>query len=305
LVHERARAAAIAVAACALLVPVAAAEGATALDEVMTYIHHPPESARDVRYVYQWQVLQTALEKTRRKWGPYRMVASEVMTERRQAYELRNATGKLTVMYLGSTPEFERELLPVRIPVDRNLGGYDIFLIRTGEQARFDAVRTLADLKTFTYGLGLGWIDVEILKSNGFHVVTGSSYDGLFEMLVSRRFDVFLRSAVEILDEYDQQQPEMRDLRIEDRLILYYPWPMYFWFAQTPEGRRLAERAEAGMRLMLADGSYDEIFSRFQRSKIERLHLKTRTIYRIENPLLSPETPLADKRLWFDPRTYR
>ena len=304
--HERARASPIVVAACALLLPSPAATHATPrADDVMTYVHHPPESPRDVRYLYQWQVLRTALEKTRRKWGPYRMVTSEVMTERRQAYELRNATGKLTVMYLGTTPEFERELLPVRIPVDRNLGGYGIFLIRAGEQARFDAVRTLADLKAFTYGLGLGWIDVEILKSNGLNVVTGSSYDGLFEMLVNRRFDVFLRSAVEVLDEYEQHKTDLRDLRIEDSLILYYPLPMYFWFAQTPEGRLLAERTEAGMRIMLADGSYDEIFDRFQRSKIERLHLKTRTTYRIENPLLGPETPLADKRLWFDPKTYR
>ena len=304
--HERAGAIATAVVACAALAaPGAASTPAPPPEEVMTYIHHPPESARDVRYAYQWEVLRAALEKTKAKWGPYRMVASEVMTERRQAYELRNATPNLTVMYLGTTPDFERELLPVRIPVDRNLGGYGIFLTRAGEQARFDAVRGLDDLKKFTYGLGLGWIDVEILRSNGFRVVTGSSYDGLFEMLVNHRFDVFLRAAVEILEEYEQRKPEMRDLRIEDSLILYYPLPMYFWFAKTVEGRRLAERTEAGMRIMLADGSYDEIFDRFQRSKIERLHLKTRTVYRIDNPFLGPETPLADTRLWFDPRTYR
>jgi len=135
--------------------------------------------------------------------------------------------------------------------------------------------------------------------------VTGSSYDGLFEMLVNRRFDVFLRAAVGFLGEYERRRPELSDLRIEDGLILYYPLPMYFWFAKTLQGRRLAERTEAGMRIMLADGSYDEIFDRFQRSKIERLQLKTRTTYRIDNPFLGPETPLADKRLWFDPRTYR
>ena len=280
--HERARAAAIAVVACAVLVPRTAVTRATPAEEVMTYIHHPPESARDVRCAYQWEVPRAALEKTKPEWGPYRMVASEVMTERRQAYELRNATPNLTVMYLGTTPDFERELVPVRIPVDRNLGGYGIFLVRAGEQARFDAVRGLDDLKKFTYGLGLGWIDVEILRSNGFRVVTGSSYDGLFEMLVNRRFDVFLRAAVEILEEYER--PELRDLRIEEGLILYYPLPMYFWFAKTPQGRRLAARAETGMRIMLADGSYDEIFDRYQRSKIERLHLKTRTTYRIDNP---------------------
>lgn len=311
MVHERARATPIALAACALLAPAAALRSAPApvtaapRDGVMTYIHHPPESARDVRYLYQWEVLRTALEKTHAKWGPYRLVAGEVMTERRQAYELRNATGNLTVMYLGTTPEFERELVPVRIPVDRSLGGYCVFLVRAGEQARFDAVRTLDDLRQFTYGLGLGWIDVEILRASGFNVVTGSSYDGLFEMLVNRRFDVFLRGAVEILDEYDQRREELRDLRIEDSLLLYYPLPMYFWFAKTPEGQRLAQRAEAGLRLMLADGSYDEIFDRYQRAKIERLHLKTRKAYRIDNPFLGPETPLADRRLWFDPTTYR
>ena len=303
--HERARAIPIAVAACALIVLVAAPLRVAAGDEVMTYIHHPPESPRDVRYLYQWEVLRTALEKTKPKWGPYSLVAGDAMAERRQAYELRNATGKLTVMYLGTTPDFERELVPVRIPVDRSLGGYCVFLVRAGEQARFDAVRTVDDLRQFTYGLGSDWIDVEILRSNRFKVVTGSSYDGLFEMLVNRRFDVFPRGAVEILEEYEQRKPELRDLHIEEGLILYYPLPMYFWFAKTPEGRRLAERADAGLRLMLADGSYDAVFDRHQRSKIERLHLKTRKVYRIENPFLGPETPLADRRLWFDPRTYR
>jgi len=311
MVHERARATPIAL-ACALLAPAVSfrdgppvASPGAPRDGVMTYIHHPPESARDVRYLYQWEVLRTALEKTQGEWGPYRLVAGDVMTERRQAYELRNATGNLTVMYLGTTPEFERELVPVRIPVDRSLGGYCVFLVRAGEQARFDAVRTLDDLRQFTYGLGLGWIDVEILRASGFKVVTGSSYDGLFEMLVNRRFDVFLRGAVEILDEYEQRRGELRDLRIEDSLLLYYPLPMYFWFAKTPEGQRLSQRAEAGLRLMLADGSYDEIFDRYQRAKIERLQLKKRTIFRIENPFLGPETPLADRRLWFDPATYR
>jgi len=311
MVHERARATPIAL-ACALLAPAVSfrdgppvASPGAPRDGVMTYIHHPPESARDVRYLYQWEVLRTALEKTQGEWGPYRLVAGDVMTERRQAYELRNATGNLTVMYLGTTPEFERELVPVRIPVDRSLGGYCVFLVRAGEQARFDAVRTLDDLRQFTYGLGLGWIDVEILRASGFKVVTGSSYDGLFEMLVNRRFDVFLRGAVEILDEYEQRRGELRDLRIEDSLLLYYPLPMYFWFAKTPEGGRLSQRAEAGLRLMLADGSYDEIFDRYQRAKIERLHLKTRKAYRIDNPFLGPETPLADRRLWFDPATYR
>ena len=274
-------------------------------DAVMTYIYHPPESSLDVRYLYHWEILRTALEKTKPKWGAYRMTPSAFMTEQRQAFELKNATGRLTVMYLSTTPEFEKALVPIRIPVDKNLGGYCVFLIRKSDQSRFAAAKTLDDLRRFSYGLGLGWIDVGILRHSGFNVVTGSSYDGLFEMLVQKRFDVFLRAAVEVLDEYDRRKRSFPDLYIEDGIILYYPLPMYFWFSRTAEGRRLAARAEEGMRMMIADGTYGAIFDKYQRPKIERLRLKARRIFRIDNPNVGPETPFGDKKLWFDPQTYK
>ncbi len=283
-----------------LLVSFAAASRA----QVMTYVYHAPESSLDVRYLYHWEILRTALERTTPKWGAYRMVPSGFMTERRQAFELKNATGKLTVMYLSTTPDFEQHLIPIRIPVDKNLGGYCVFLIRRDEQKRFADIRSIDDLRRFTYGLGLGWIDVDILKANGFRVVTGSSYDGLFEMLVNKRFDVFLRAATEVLDEYGKRK-ESLPLVIEDSIVLYYPMPMYFWFPKTDEGRRLAARAEEGMRMMIADGTYDRIFDNYQRQKIERLRLKERRIFRIANPFLGAETPFADKRLWFDPQTWK
>lgn len=290
----------------ALVLAVATLPRAPAAAEPMTYLHHGPESALDKRYLYHWEILRTALERTTARWGPYRMVeSSEPMTERRQRFELENATGKLTVMYLSTVPELEQKLLPVRIPVDKDLGGYCVFLVRREDRHRFEGARTLDDLRRFRIGLGYGWIDVEILRANGFQVVTGTSYDGLFEMLVQRRFDVFLRAATEVLDELEQRRQALPDLFIEESLVFFYPLPMYFWFPRTAEGRRLAARAEEGMRAMIADGTFDAIFDRYQRQKIERLRLKERRLFRIENPFLGPETPFADKRLWFDPATWR
>jgi hypothetical protein len=284
----------------------AAHQPAAVAQEVMRYIYHPPESPLDHRYEYQWEILRTALERTRDTYGPYVMQPSDFMTEKRQAFELRNATGRLTVMYLSSTPEFERDLVPVRIPVAKNLSGYCVLLIRKEDQPRFDAVLTLDDLRRrFTYGLGLGWVDVSVFKRDGFNVVTGSDYDGLFRMLVNRRFDAFPRSVVEVLDEFDRRKAAMPDLAIEQTLLIYYPLPMYFWFPNTPEGRRLADRTREGMTRMLDDGSYDRIFFAYQGDKIERLHLRDRRIFRIPNPMLSPATPFNDRRLWFDPTTDR
>ena len=277
----------------------------TLASEPMRYLYNAPESGLDQRYLYHWTILKTALEKTVPKDGAYVMQPSESMTEKRQTHELKQATGKLSVMYLGTTPDMERELIPIRIPVDKNLGGYCVFLIRKENQKRFDDIHSLDDLRKFKYGLGLGWIDVDILRSNHFQVVTASCYDCLFEMVNHKRSDLALRAAVEVIDEYEQRKAAMPDLCIETNLVFYYPMPMYFWFAKTEEGRQLATRAEEGMRMMIADGTYDKIFAQYQDAKIARLKLKERKIFRIENPFLGPETPFADKRLWFDPETYQ
>jgi hypothetical protein len=267
----------------------------------MRYVYNAPESTLDQRYVYKWEILRTALERTSDQFGPYEMIPSEPMTEQRQAFEMRNATGKLTVMYLGTTPAFERDLVPVRIPVDKNLGGYCVFLVRKTDLGRYASIQTLDDVRRLTFGLGLGWIDVDILRHNGLKVVTGSNYDGLFDMLANGRFDVFLRAAVEVLAEFDDRKSRTPNLAIEPGIILYYPLPMYFWFPKTDQGRHLAARARDGMMAMIEDGTYDRIFMKYQHVKIERLDLKHRRIFRIENPFLGPETPFDDKRLWFDP----
>jgi hypothetical protein len=267
--------------------------------EAMRYIYDSPESTLDIRYIYHWQILKTALERTTAKYGPFLMAPAPKMTERRQAFELESGLGKITVMYLSPTAEFEKALIPVRIPVDKNLGGYNVFLIRKADTPKFATVKTLDDLRRFTFGLGLGWVDVGIMRASRFNVVTGSSYDGLFEMLENSRFDVFLRAAVEVLGELDQRRHQMQDLTIENSIILYYPLPMYFWFSRSAQGARLAARAREGMLSMIEDGTYDRIFMQYQGEKIDRLGLAKRKIFRIDNPNLGPETPFGDARLWF------
>ena len=115
--------------------------------------------------------------------------------------------------------------------------------------------------------------------------------------------------AVRGLDTYApfdfSRKAKLPDLHIEDGLVFYYPLPMYFWFPKTPEGLRLAARAEEGMRSMIKDGTYDRIFDKYQREKIVRLNLKGRRLFKIDNPFLGPETPFKEKGLWFDPATYK
>jgi len=270
----------------------------------MTYIYNAPESSTDVRYEYHWEILRTALEKTKGKYGQYKMVKSKIMSEKRQTYEMLNATGKLTIMYLDTRPEFERDLIAIHIPVDKNLMGYRLLLIRDDRKKDFYNINSIDDLRKFSFGQGLAWVDVDILKYNNFNVITGSSYEGLFEMLLNNRFDVFLRGAAEILDEVELRKNEMPSLYIEETICIYYPLPTYFWFSKTDEGKLLAKRVEEGMRTMIADGTFNTIFDKYFGSKIAKLNLKGRKMFFIKNPYVGKETPFADKTLWFDPKTY-
>jgi hypothetical protein len=45
----------------------------------------------------------------------------------------------------------------------------------------------------------------------------------------------------------------------------------------------------------------DPLFLKYHGDALKRHHLKNRKIFRIKNPLLTPETPLNDQQLGYDP----
>ncbi len=114
------------------------------------------------------------------------------------------------------------------------------------------------------------------MKALGFNVTTANSYEGLFGMLMFDRFDYFPRGVNEIYAEFDQRAEEL------------------------PE---LAKRIETGLLAMIKDGNLDKLFWEFHKDSIERANLAGRQILRQHNPLLTPQTPLFQENLWFDPLT--
>lgn len=266
----------------------------------MVYYYHPPESPLDVRYNYHWSVLKTALETTSKKYGLYSLRPSLFMTEERQLRELAKNGSKLNVMIRETNKEFEQKYLPVRIPIDRNLIGYRVFLIDKKNKDLFKNINNLEDLKKITMGQGAGWGDVEILKHSGFQVKTEVYYDKIFEGLLSGSFQAFPRSVTEILDEYEKRKTKMPDLMIEDNILLYYPLPTYFWFPRTEQGRRLRARVKEGMEAMINNGSFDRLFDQFYKNQVASLKLKRRKLIKIDNPLLPESTPFSNKKLWVD-----
>lgn len=284
-------------AACGLAIAGALAAAVTARAQT-SVVYPSPETPADARYDDLIETLKVALEKTRDKYGPYTLApAGVVMNESRKMASLREGS-YINVTWSATTREKEEMFLPVRIPLRKGLLGYRILLINGDKQDALDAVRTAEDLKRFVAGQGLGWSDVAVWEAAGLNVMT-ANYENLFAMLANGRFDIFPRGVNEVFTEYEIQRSALPNIAVEKNLLIYYPWPHYFFF--NKKDKALAERVEAGLKIMLEDGSFDAITMKYHGQAIARAGMKNRRLIRLENPLLPESTPLHDPRLWFTP----
>jgi ABC-type amino acid transport substrate-binding protein len=257
------------------------------------------ESKTDSRYSDLLEILKTALDKTVAEYGPYTLQPSRSgMNEARSFAELSNQAGMVTIAWGGTSVRREKKYRVLRIPLRKGILGYRVALIAKQRQADMDRIRNPGDLRKVRIGQGIGWGDVAIYEANGIKVDT-AGYESLFTMVAANRIDLFPRGINEVFNEYAARRRAIPNLGVEKNLLIYYPWPYYFFFNKT--NAALAKRVEAGIRKMRKDGSFDAIFMKYNRSSIIKANLKNRRIIRIENPALPRETPLADASLWFDP----
>ncbi|GAB2871427.1 transporter substrate-binding domain-containing protein [Pseudoduganella ginsengisoli] len=220
------------------------------------------------------------------------------MEKGRAIHELVHGN-QLDVVWAVANREREQQMLPVRIPLDKGISGWRLLLVNKGDAAKFGAVRALPDLARWTAGQGQDWADTAVLRANGLPVVTGNNSKGLFSMLIAGRFDYFPRSARQIWAEAEQYQA--RGLAVEDSLVLHYPAAVYFFVNRN--NAALAAALERGLLAAIDDGSFDRLFHATHGEALRRAQFGKRRIFHLNNPDLSPETPLARKQFWYTPDT--
>lgn len=267
--------------------------------DVTLVIHPADEEKGDPRFNDVKEILKTALEKTVTEFGPYELRASKQHTNGlRYLNNLANGYD-LNVVWSSTTEEKERNYLPIRIPLRKGILGYRILLVHKDKQDLLKNVRTLADLKKFSVGQGVGWDDVKLYETNGISVIE-AKYSNLFRMLSYQRFDLFPRGINEIFSEFEKESAQNPELVIDENILIHYPWPYYFFVSKT--NQILHKRLETGLKKMLKDGSFDAIFWRYNGKAIEAVNFKNRRIIEIQNYLLPKATPLHNPSLWFHPK---
>lgn len=250
------------------------------------------------RFEDLFEILDLALLKTKQDFGDYELIPSALpMTESRLLQEVK--TGRLIDLIWSSTsPQKEQNLRPIRIPLRKGILGYRIGFIHKNSQFNFDNIENIDDLRQLRIAQGIGWGDVELYKHNGINVGQ-APYQSLFTLIEPKRFQLFPRGISEIFIELDVYGKDNPTLAIEKNIVLYYPWPYYFFTSKSNE--KLAHRVEVGIERMIEDGSFEAIFLKYNRGPIEKAKLNERRLIPLENPFLPDQTPLERAELWFVP----
>lgn len=241
-----------------------------------------------------YSILELAISKVDRETKPKQL--KDELPLGRLAKAVENST--VDIMWAGSSADYDNRLLAIRIPLLKGLLGHRVFIIKPENQPKFDSVKTLEDLAKLKAGLNSRWGSTRVLKNAGLDVVESTSYENLFHMLDSGRFDFYPRAVHEPWAEL-QDRPEL-NLAIEKNILIIYPYAMHFYVKKN--NKPLKDFIEKGLEIAIADGSFDELFfnNPMIKKAIEDTGFQRRTIIRIPNPFLHPDTPLQRKELWLD-----
>jgi hypothetical protein len=257
----------------------------------------PKGEGRQQESSYTYQLLKLALEKSNL---PYELKLSEQsMPEARARQLIAKNSDTVTVVFSGTSKEFEKQLNPVRIPLYGGLLGHRLFLIHKDQQENFNTVNSLNDLKNLTSGQGLNWSDIEILEASGLEVHT-TKYPLLFRLLDKKRIDYFPRGASEIFGEYAQFKTNIPSLAIEQKLVLVYPFASFFFVSK--ENKVLHDAIYQGLEAAHKDGSFLNFFRNHPTTAnvLSQANLAHRLRLDIPNPLMTEETLNIDKEYWFN-----
>jgi len=245
---------------------------------------------------YKYQLIELLLTNTQDKYGPYEIRFTDVInSQKRDINQLKS--GKINIFISMTSQAREDAMQAIHYPVFKGLYGYRVFLIRAADQAKFSNTKTVEELKKLIAVQGTHWPDLSILESNGFKVESSSHHESLYKMLQFGRVDYFPRGIHEPWQELNDR-PEM-GLAVENGLMLYYPAPGYIFVDKN--NLRLANRFREGFKNIIKSGEFDRFFNRHpQIIEMKRqANIDNRKLFKLNNPLLSPMTPLEDEHLWY------
>ena len=244
-------------------------------------------------------LLPQLLERSQDEYGPCELqfFGEPLSHERISALIAKNRY--LSMNWASTAKDREHKLRAIKEPLLKGLMGFRVMILHSDNKHALRHVKTPTQLKQFSFGLGGSWPDVDVMKANGFKVITTSSYELLFRMLSAGRFDLLSRGFNEAIPE--AKLHEHKNITVDPYITVVYPLPVYFFINR--DNNKLAERIASAIAAMRADGSFDNIFYADPdiAKSLDDLRLEERTKIYLCNPSLPADVPFDRPELWHYP----
>lgn len=261
----------------------------------------PPQSQFDASHSYFHSLLEMIFKAEK---SDTKIEHSYKMEQGRALVQLKLNTG-IDLYWAGTSIQREKEFNTIKIPLLKGLLGYRILVINKKNKKLFESINTIEDLKKLKACQGKDWPDTFILENSNFNVIRNSNYEAMFLQVLKGRCDYFPRGIHEGYSEVKVREEKYEELMIFDKLIVYYPFPMYFFVSK--ENSKLARQLENGLNKIIDNGDFETHLKKH----IVTQHLfpldkwSNSKIFTISNPLLSKSTDFLNERLWVLPSSIK
>lgn len=258
-------------------------------------LHRPNTSAAN----YHLKLLDLALSKC---GVEYRLDIAPVESSQARRIQLVKESAENLILPVGTSPQLEEELLPVRIPALLGIGvGYRIMFANHNSYDELKSVRSLIDLQKFTFVQGMGWSDIPILENAGLKIKTAYKFELLYKLVNSERADLFPRGLFEIYGEYESRKTKYKNLVIDDSVLITYPFATLYFVRR--DNKELHDALYKGLVAAYESGEFQDLIMQdpTRGPAINRADLGNRVRFDLPQYNVTDETMRAIKRFRFIP----
>ncbi|XHS76550.1 hypothetical protein ACFJGW_12505 [Burkholderiaceae bacterium UC74_6] len=246
---------------------------------------------------FRWDVLRLTLAAAPEPWRSMRIEEAGAETVTQGRTELLLQDGQADIGAFGITAQRMAHLRPIRVDLLKGLIGLRVLVVRREDVDRFSRMTDEEILHKVRYGTHQQWADVPIMQGNGMHLELVSSASKLYQMLATGRFEALSRGANEVFAEMRANAELTPQLAIEPTHTLYYDYPIWFWVRRGNEP--LAQALEAGLRNILRDGSFRELFLEKHKAEIDFVRKSRRHVIRLSSAALPQPVEPPDTSWWW------
>lgn len=232
---------------------------------------------------YEREVLKAVLDATKKTHNAWRL--EEELSDYEAESEVFKSKGHDIFVTVGGNQKFgPQDRIVVPVPLVKGLLGYRVPIIRAKDSEQFAKIKSAEQLKQLRVGIPATWSDADVYRHNGYNVVERGHFDELFQRLSDDEIDYVAFGANEVEKVFENRAKVQGDLMVAPSFLVYYPFPLVFYV--SPERPELAKRVHEGLQTIQKNGELDAIFNRYYGDIVERLNLRERQLFSLENPLL-------------------